>query len=142
MRFIDCEKPLTAEQLASFERELNLQFPPALREHYLRANGGCPEPYVYEDANVYTSVSECLPLQHEGWSAIRVYKNQVLEKSLVPKHFFPFAVDGGGDFFFVDCSSASGMVYLHRHDTGGEPLVALNVGIDEFWSRLKPDENE
>jgi hypothetical protein len=95
---------------------------------------------VYEDANVDTVVSECLPLQHEGWSAITVYKDYVLKKSIVPRHFFPFAVDGSGDFFYVDCSSASGMVYLYRHDDMPKPLVALNVSIDEFWSRLKPDE--
>jgi hypothetical protein len=129
------------EQIASFERELDIRFPPGLRKHYLRANGGYPEPYNYEDEIVDTVVQGCLPLQYDGYSAITAYKDQILKKSVLPKHFFPFAYDPGGNLFYVDCSSANGMVYLHWHDVTNEPLIALNVDIDEFWSRLKPDKD-
>ena len=121
---------------------MGLRFPQSLREHYLRANGGYPEPYIYEDDNVDTAVQACLPLRRGKGSAIDVYEDHVLSKAFVPRHLFPFARDPGGDNFYVDTLSPLGMVYLYRHDvgTGEEPLVALNVGIDEFWSRLKPDE--
>jgi cell wall assembly regulator SMI1 len=143
MKFTHSKDPLTIEQITSFERELGLQFPQSLRAHFLRANGGRPDLCIYDDeadSNVGVVVSECLPIRHEGESAIIVYKDQVLSKALLPKHFFPFAVDPGGDYLYVDCSSESGMVYLYLHDTVGEPLVPFKVGLDEFWSRLKPDE--
>jgi len=140
MKVTDCEEPLTEGKVASFERELGLQFPPGLREHFLRANGGRPDPCVYEDDKVDTVVSEFLPLRHGKGSAISVYQDHVLSKAFVPRHFFPFAVDGGGDYFYVDCSPGGGRVYLYRHDTAYEPVVPLNVSIDEFWSRLKSNE--
>ena len=145
MKFVHSKEPLSMEQIASFEHDLGLQFPRSLREHFLRTNGGRPDLCVYddeEDSTVGVIVSECLPLRHKGESAITVYKDQVLSKGLVPKPFFPFAVDPGGDYLYVDCSSASGTVYLYLHDTGGEPLVPFKVSLDEFWARLKPDENE
>src|SRR5262245_15397292 len=134
VRFVDCDEPLTEERIAHFERELGLRFPQSLREHYLRANGGCPDPYVYEDDDVDTVVQECLPLGHGKGSAIKTYEVLVLFKAFVPKWFFPFACDPTGDYFYVDCSSEAGDVYLYRHDTAGEPLVDLKVGLDEFWS--------
>jgi SMI1-KNR4 cell-wall len=141
MKFINSEEPLTTEKIAAFERELGLHFPPGLRGHYLRANGGSPERDVYEDENVDTMIQKCLPLRHGKGSAIRTYEVLVLSKGLVPKHFFPFACDPGGDYFYVDCSSTRGMVYLYRHDTAFEPLVDLHVSIDDFWSRLKADDD-
>lgn len=139
MRFLGAKEPLTEEQLDAYEHRLGLTFPPPLRKHYLRTNGGSPEPYMYEDENVDTVVNDCLPLLPAGESAVSVYNDHVLAKGFVPRHFFPFAVDPGGDYFYVDTSSADGTVYLYRHDTAFEHLIPLNVGLDEFWSRLKPD---
>lgn len=140
MRFVEPEESPTEEQVAAYERELGLRFPPALKAHYRSANGGSPEPYVYEDENVDTVVSRCLPLRRGRLSAIGVYEDLVLKKALVPKHLFPLALDGGGDIFFVDCSSEDGSMYLWHHDTAFEPLVPLNVGLNEFWLRLRSDE--
>jgi cell wall assembly regulator SMI1 len=140
MKFTDCKEPPTDEQIASFELELGIRFPPALREHYLHANGGSPDPYMYEDENVETVVLSCFPLGRGKGSAISVYENLVVKKAVVPRNFFPLTSDGGGDIFFVDCSSENGTVYLWHHELGDDnPLVPLNVGLDEFWSRLKPD---
>ena len=140
MEFHHCEAPPTEEQIAAFERELGLTFPRSLKEHYLRANGGSPDPYVYEDEDVDTVVSRCLPLRRGSVSAVGLYEDLVLGKSLVPRHLFPLALDGGGDVFFVETTSEDARVYLWHHDTAFEPLVPLNVGLDEFWSRLKADE--
>jgi cell wall assembly regulator SMI1 len=137
MKFIDCEDPLTVEEITAFERQLGLRFPQSLRKHFLRANGGSPDPCVYDGDNVGVVVQECLPLRHGKGSAIKAYETLVLAKELVPEHFFPFAVDPGGDYLYVDCSSASGAVYLYLHDTGSDHLVSLNVSLDDFWSRLK-----
>jgi cell wall assembly regulator SMI1 len=143
MRFINSKDPLTSEDIATVERDLGLQFPASVREHFLRANGGRPDPNVYrdQDEDVGVTVHQCLPLLGGRGSAVAIYQNLVVSKSVVPRSFLPFAIDPGGDILFVDCASPAGLVYLWHHEIpDDEPLVPLNVGLDEFWSRLKPKE--
>jgi hypothetical protein len=115
----------------------NLQV--VVRDFYLSINGGSPEPYVFEDQNIDTIVAEFLPLKSERKGTVLVsYKRLVCEKKLVPRHFLPFAVDGGGDYFFVDCSTLDGQVYFYRSDSiSSERLVNLNLAFKQFWSSLK-----
>ena len=136
VRFVECETPATDEQVDEIERRAGLRFPSGLRRLFREANGGRPEPYVYRDENNDTDISECLALREGRGSAWWTYELMVLSQKLVPRHFFPFAVDSGGDTFLVDCSSAQGMVFRYRHDTAFEPVVPLNVAIEELWSRL------
>jgi hypothetical protein len=141
MKFEHADISLTLRDISDAEKEVGLSFPTSLRNHYLTVNGGSPNPYVYEDENVDTTISECLPLRstRSRDTAIVVYQDLVISKGIVPTHFFPFAIDSGGDYLFVDCSSVDGDVYLYQHDTIYEPLVPLRVGLDEFWARLKPE---
>jgi hypothetical protein len=141
VEFKNTDVDLTTRDIAEVENDLDIRFPDALRIHYLKVNGGDPAPYVYEDERVDTVVSACLPLKSERGqrTAVDTYRHLVLELELVPKTFFPFAVDGGGDYFYVDCSSREGDVYLYRHDTANEPRVNLGIGLDGFWKRLKPE---
>jgi hypothetical protein len=49
-------------------------------------------------------------------------------------------VDGGGDYFFVDCSTAAGSVSFYRGDSStGEPLLDLELTFEQFWQSLKPE---
>jgi hypothetical protein len=128
--------PATDEQIDDLERRVGLSFPAALRRLFREANGGRPSPYVYRDDNNDTDVSECLAIREGKGSALWTYELLVLSKRLVPKQFFPFAVDSGGDCFFVDCSPGKGGVWIYVHDTSFEHLRFLCVGLDEFWSHL------
>jgi hypothetical protein len=141
MEFRNCDVQLTREDISLVERELDLLFPAALVNHFLSANGGRPYPYVYEDERVDTTVSAALPLKtgRGEHTAVDTYRHLVLELELLPAHFFPFAADSGGDYFYVDCESEWAEVYLYRHDTAGEPLVPLKMGLDKFWDSLKPE---
>lgn len=139
MLFTDCEDPITEEQVHAFEHELGIMFPASLIKHFCMANGGRPEPYIYRNNGVEIVVSECLPLRYGKGSAISVYQNLVAVHRLVPRHFFPFAVDGGGDVLFADCSTLDGSVYLYIHDTAFEHIIALGVGLDGFWAQLDTD---
>jgi hypothetical protein len=136
VRFERCIAPASNEQIDDLEHRLGLQFPADLRRLFREANGGRPEPYVYRDDNHDTDVSECLALRPGRGSALWTYELLVLSKQLVPRHFFPFAVDSGGDCFFVDCSVARSGVYVYVHDTAFERLRLLCGSIDEFWTRL------
>jgi cell wall assembly regulator SMI1 len=144
MKFTEAEAPLTEDDVSAAEMHAGVLFPRELRRQYLQSNGGSPEPYVYEDDNLDTVVAEYLPLKSSRGTgtAVDAYRNLVLSKKIVPPNFFPFAVDGGGDYFFLDCSSPDGLVYFYRGDTSDDEtqrLLALNVGIGEFWSRLKEE---
>jgi cell wall assembly regulator SMI1 len=140
--FKNCESPLSTAEVSAIETALGLQFPKPLRDHYLRWNGGSPEPYVYEDERVDTVVSEALPLKSERGTgtAVQTYRSLVIEKSLTPPTYFPFAVDGAGDYFFVDCSSEGAQVYFYASDNDeGEKLISLKLGLEDFWLHLKEE---
>jgi hypothetical protein len=129
---------LTNEVLLSAEAEIGLRFPPGLREHYLRSNGGVPAPYIFRRGGIVVAVSECLPLVADGGgSAMDTYRDLALKRNVLPKYLFPFAVDGGGNLFLVDCRSDDGSVYVWWHDVPDDNLLDLRTGISEFWSYLE-----
>ncbi|HEY7375627.1 MAG TPA: SMI1/KNR4 family protein [Polyangia bacterium] len=132
VRFVECDPPASDEEIDDLEQRVALRFPAALRRLFREANGGRPEPYIYGD----TDVSECLALRSGKGSAEWTYDLLVASKQLVPRHFFRFAVDSGGNTFLVDCSSDQGMVFLWVHDTADERLLPLDVSLEEFWSCL------
>lgn len=140
MRFSGSEKRLSEKELARLEGELELKFPEAVRRCYLEANGGEPEPYVFSNDLIDTVVSELLPLKSKGRTALDTYRRLVLELKLVSPNFFPFAVDGGGDYFFVDCSSPKGNVFFYEGDSDRKDrLVDLRLGFADFWKALQPE---
>lgn len=143
MRFDDSETPTNEAELTRLESLLGISLPLGLRQQYLRANGGSPAPYVYADDNLDTVVSSFLPISSTRGhrTAVDTYELLVRNKRVVPLKYFPFAVDGGGDYFFVDCASEHGAVLFYRSDVtdGEDPLLALGVNIDEFWSSLKEE---
>ena len=142
MKFARSEDSLSEGMIAALEAAMGLQLPKVLKTHYLKSNGGSPEPYIYEDENLDTVVAECLPLASSRGkrTAPDTYRTLVLSRKLVPSQFFPFAVDGGGDYFFVNCSSPDGAVFFYRSDTADDqPLLDLGVGFAEFWTQLKAE---
>jgi cell wall assembly regulator SMI1 len=123
------------------EAECGIRFPRALRALYLASNGGEPDPYVLERDAIDTVVSELLPLvSNSRGTAVQSYLRLVLERAIVPPQYFPFAVDGGGDYFFVDTDTIDGKVFFYRSDSIDMPLLhPLELNIDEFWKALRPE---
>ncbi len=136
VRFDECEDPATQEQIDFAEEQLGLRFPARLKELFLTCNGGTPHPYVYRDGRLETVVIGTLPLRAGRGSAFWTYSLFVEKKRLVPRYFFPFAIDGGANTLFVDCSTPDGRVYLYLIGMTHDNTVALDVGFDEFWDRL------
>lgn len=141
MRFLESNAPASEEQIAKCEAACGVTLPAPLKACYSKSNGGVPEPYVFENDDLDTVVSEFLPLVLRGpSSAVRTYLTLVRERKIVPARFFPFAVDGGGDYFLVDTASRKGAVYFFRGDSDGpDRLLSLYLGVLEFWEALKPE---
>ena len=140
MDFTNADMKLSESEIRRVEDGIGLTFPGPLRLHFMNYNGGEPEPYVFEndDAQISTVVTESLPLltSSERGTAVAAYQNLIVEKALAPKSFFPFAVDGGGDYFFIDCDS--GGVYFMKSDRYPNiELVDLHLDLDGFWQSLK-----
>ena len=142
MKFSDSEKKLSPKKIAKIEADLGVNLPKILVEYYLRYNGGVPNPYVFQQGSIDTSVSEFLSLTSiEGDTSPAVYKDLVLEKKIVPVQFYPFAIDGGGDYFFLDMNDPKETVYLYIHDTvRKKPFINLRMSFTEFWDYLKEDD--
>ena len=49
----------------------------------------------------------------------------------------PFASDGGGNTFFVDCSTREGAVYLWFHDTIHERIQPFTETLAEFVATIE-----
>lgn len=136
----DSNAAITPQDIADVEAQLGLRFPAPVRKLYLSANGGIPDPEGFQNEVLDTLVAEFLPLKFEdGDTAIAAYRDLVLVQKAVSSNLFPFAVDAGGDYFFVDTTTSEGRVYFYRHDTAStDPLLDLRVGFEQFWSSLKP----
>src|SRR6266478_8922344 len=94
----DPDISLSASDISEVEADIGFSFPTVLREHYLMCNGGRPEPDIF-NGPPYPAISELLPLRTKTdfGTAVDVYKDAVLRERLVPKSFFPFAIEGGGN---------------------------------------------
>lgn len=139
MRFRDPNAAIMPQDIADVEVQLGLRFPAPVRELYLSTNGGIPDPEGFQNDVLDTLVAEFLPLKLEdGDTAIDAYRDLVHVQKIVSTNLFPFAVDAGGDYFFVDTTTSEGRVYFYRHDTASSnPLLDLRVGFEQFWSSLK-----
>ena len=145
MIFNNKDKWLSEDEVLGLEKSLGVEFPAPLRTLFVENNGGEPEPYVYQDDTVFTVVSETLPLisSTDRHTAIEVYNDLVIDRKLVKTSFFPFAVDAGGDYFFVDLDSSEAYVYFFKSDSfpdSSKGLVDLHLDLESFWLELQPEE--
>lgn len=145
MKFTKQERRLSEDDIFHAEDEVGIDFPGPLRDLYRETNGGYPSRYIYRDEEVETVVAQLLPLRAEGTrgTSVKSYTRLVVRLELVPAHFFPFAVDGGGDYFFIDCESSNGVVYLYQADNDdSRRFRCLGVGVAEFWGALTTEEGQ
>ena len=133
--FTDCRKPATDSEIAEVEARTGLHFPAALRRVFQEFNDGQPSPSWYPDPAAGVEVHQCLAISDGGLLAEPIYERLVRQLRLLPAGFFPFAIDPGGDYLFVDCGEASAPVFLWMHESAGE-IHPLGVGLEEFWLKL------
>ncbi|MBS0659295.1 MAG: SMI1/KNR4 family protein [Verrucomicrobia bacterium] len=144
MNFKNPETLPTEDEVASIEKELGFTFPAQIRSFFLENNGADPDPYVFKSDTLNTVVSETLPLVSRTGrgTAVDVYRKLVLERAIVGTNFFPFAIDGGGDYFFVNCDGREAGVYFFNSDTDcpEDRMEKVASSLDAFWGALGPEE--
>jgi hypothetical protein len=155
VRFVECEEgTVTETDLLEAQREVGLIFPPGLKNSFVRARGGRPEPPLFSYKGKSALVDCTLPLASQGQSvlagctprlasqrnsAVLAY-DHLVNRWKAPKNLFPFAYDGAGNLFCVDCDTSTGMVFVFLLDLGLEDqTVPLDVDIDDFWTHMRPD---
>ena len=143
MEFKNLDVLLDDSDIDRIEREIGLRFPRELVAFYKSFNGGEPEPYVFRHEGVESVISETLPLisRNSRRTAVQTYINLVVGKRIVEPGYFPFAVDAGGDYFFVDCSWIRGSVHYYQSDSVFSPgLVKVAESLAELFGSCGPEE--
>lgn len=140
LKFIHLDKKLTESEVLKVSLELGFVFPDPLMFHFVNHNGGVPVPSVFHDAFMDTVVSETLPLISDSGrgTVVSAYKNLVMAKKIVPARSLPFAVDGGGDFFFCDLNNEDVRVFFFRSEYYPDTekcLTDLGMGLEKFFKK-------
>jgi hypothetical protein len=104
----DCARPLSGEDIVSFERAVGRVLPAGYAAFLLRYNGGLPSPDSFPiqgmQDNLYGVVQEFLGIDCPIESSNLDWNQQIL-KGRIPDNLFPIACTPSGDLL---CLSLSG----------------------------------
>ena len=142
VEFKSVDGPLNDPEIARVSRQIGLKFPCELIGFYKCFNDGEPDPYVFRRGDDEILVSATLPLSSPlgRRTAVDTYDALVNNKKIVGKAYFPFAVEGGGDYFFVDCVHETESVHYYRSDTIFDSgLVRVAGSLAEFFDAFGPE---
>ena len=118
------------------EGELGVELPAALRDLYLRSNGGRPSPNIFVDAHGDDyEVHSFKSFGDAGYSGVSIEDSHrsLVAKGLLPKELIPFAMDSGGNFYGAD---TSGAVFFVAMDVPGAVPVRIAEALEEFLDGL------
>ncbi|PJK11222.1 SMI1/KNR4 family protein [Lysobacteraceae bacterium NML08-0793] len=159
LKFFDCEKNITEQDIKSIERSLDTSLPKDFRQHYLIWNGGTPNKSIFENENIdydYIEIREFIPMKYahefeddpdftlEG-RVINEWKNFE-----VPSHLIPYALDWGGNYICLH--KENGKIYYYVRDVWSKNIrkednflknsICIADSFSDFLSKLKfnPDD--
>lgn len=133
--FIAREAPgnkIDEEYIQSIEHQFEFQFPPALKEYYLRYNGA----QMYESPFICNGYRFCaieILAMKVGTLPVETIIAQQVEAKDIPECYVPFALDEDYDYFYWNKNTGK-VVYISREDADN-PLPVCN-GINEFFHIL------
>jgi hypothetical protein len=119
--FRNTSEQISLADIAQIESALKVQMPQTLKDHYLKSNGGVPDPnYWLRGDNDPLCVHRFIPMKYPAGNLTieSVYKRGI-EKDFLPPDLIPFAVDEGSNFFCVD---AQGTVWFYAMDAWSSKL--------------------
>lgn len=130
--------PLSREQLAEVEKELQMSLPAELRKLFLTCNGGVPEKTYFGTDRIEVEIGSLLPIRStasgEETSFESVYR-RLVSKAEMPSSLIPFGYDTGrAGVFCVDAESSRVVYYVH--DEPEDPKKEVAASLDDFLSNL------
>lgn len=138
-----CAKNITLADLQAIEARHHFVFPDAIRAFYLKHNGG------YSPSNFFRRPEDDYPIGHflpirYGADHLEDTLQTFRDHPLLPQHFVPFSVDGGGDYYgFVTSPQEYGAIYLYSHEDYEEPnqgLIRICSSFTELIENLVTEE--
>ena len=135
IKFSSTKPPITKAGLAEVERVLGFAFPKAVREQYLKYNGGHPDKNRLLDAKGVYIVHDFIPVR----MIERLIRWLKVDQKVLPGELVPFADDPLGNLYCFSVGEAdSGAIYwFEAEGHGRHRLEFLAPSLDEFLSRLK-----
>lgn len=129
--------PLSREQLAEVEKDLQMSLPPELSKLFLTCNGGVPEKTYFGTDRIEVEIGSLLPIRSTASaeeSFESVYR-QLVSKAGMPSSLIPFGYDTGrAGVFCVDAES--GKIVYYVHDEPEDPKKEVAASLDDFLSNL------
>ena len=133
----------TDADLDLLQQRFGFKLPEIVRDHFLKNNGGVPNPHVFIlDHFIATEVACSLSvITNSGGTLVGDVYGRFVSNGWIAEGLLPFAVDAGGDYFFVDCRSDRLDTYFYDTQvrTEGPGLVDLERGFLDFWETLSSE---
>lgn len=133
------KQSLTIEDIARLEQRLGLVLPGDLRELYLRANGGVPQPDSFEKDDEFYTVQCILPIVGPD-DGLEFAYTTLLANEVLPPNLIPFADDPNGDSFVYSIAPDSfGEIRFLQMDYYDDPerfVVKLAPSLKVFLDAL------
>jgi hypothetical protein len=124
--------------LDGVQKRLGIVFPLEFREHYLKYNGGTPQPNCFPFDGDYYCVHQFFPITSDRDPSLTLEHTYELVKDALPHDLVPFADDAGGDFFcFSSAKSSFGTIYFICADDFDEPHQGVLFFADNLYDFLK-----
>ncbi|OOF13493.1 hypothetical protein BZG79_08080 [Salinivibrio sp. MA427] len=139
---VEYQEGVSRSYIVELERELGQKLPKDLIQHYHLYNGGRLDEKSYFDGGglIELQIEEFLVMGENSnlsfESTIKRIKN---EKKLIPRDFFPFAINSGGDFY---CMDTCGKIYFCSMDMSNsfDNVTLISNSITEFVDGMyEPD---
>ena len=113
----DCSASLTKEDIKNFEAGLSVKISAAMRNFYLKFNGGMPSPYCFQpqdDDLDWVEINAFFPIKERtnAFETIEVIAKDMWSRNLMPCNLLPFAMDSGGNYYALNLKNKKIYYYL------------------------------
>jgi len=141
VELVNCEKKITEEDYAEFEKNFSTELPQSLKGHYLRVNGGFLGEKDVEDDLWGLPVGGFNPIKYGNVtiekiiSDISTIRNIDTGEEYKEGQYVPFAYDNGGHTIFISLKGSDyGCIYLY--DCDGDGFFEISEGFEKFINKL------
>lgn len=149
----DCSVVLTKEDIAAFEKELDVQLPGSMKNFYLKYNGGMPEPYLFLPQNEemdFVEIKAFFPIKQctDAFETIEVIAREAWNDNFLPRNLLPFAMDSGGNYYALNLKNKKIYYFvtdvwddnLSREDNFKENTTYIAQSFKFFISHFEEEE--